>query len=55
MLNEEAARIEREMGGNLRLTARGMDLQPRLPIERVPLKSRQRTAVQRVVAQTRGA
>lgn len=34
MLNEEASQIEKEMGGNLRLMARGLDLQPRLPSER---------------------
>lgn len=37
MLNEEAAKIEQEMGGSLRLMARGLDLQPRLPTERVAL------------------
>ncbi len=35
MLNEEATRIEQEMGGSLRLMARGLDLQPRLSIERI--------------------
>ncbi len=35
MLNDEAARIEKDMGGSLRLMARGLDLQPRLPTERV--------------------
>lgn len=39
VLNEEAARIEQEMGGSLRLMARGLDLQPRLPTER-PKSSR---------------
>ena len=34
MLNEEATRIEQEMGGGLRVMARGLDLQPRLPTER---------------------
>jgi hypothetical protein len=34
MLNEEAAKIEKEMGGGLRLMACGLDLQPRLPTER---------------------
>lgn len=34
MLNTEASRIEREMGGSLRLTVRGLDLRPRLPTER---------------------
>lgn len=44
MLNEEAARIEREMGGSLRLTARGLNLQPRLPTERAKSRGRQRKA-----------
>jgi len=34
MLNEEARRIEEEMGGGIRLIARGLDLRPRLPVER---------------------
>ncbi len=34
MLNMEAAKIEAEMGGGLRLTAKGLDLRPRLPTER---------------------
>jgi hypothetical protein len=44
MLNEEAARIEQEMGGSLRLIVRGLDLQPRLPTERAKLRGRQRKA-----------
>jgi hypothetical protein len=32
-LNEEAAKIENEMGGSVRLIARGLDLTPRLPTE----------------------
>lgn len=42
MLNEEAARIEREMGGSLRLIARGLDLQPRLSTERTKSRHRRR-------------
>lgn len=42
MLNDEASRIEREMGGSLRLTVRGLDLQPRLPTERAKSRGRQR-------------
>ncbi len=34
MLNEEARRIEQDMGGSLRLIVRGLDLQARLPTER---------------------
>ncbi|WP_202385480.1 NACHT domain-containing protein [Altericroceibacterium endophyticum] len=44
MLNEEAARIEQEMGGSLQLIVRGLDLQPRLPTERAKLRGRQRKA-----------
>jgi hypothetical protein len=44
MLNEEAARIEMEMGGNLRLFVRGLDLQRRLPTERAKSRGRQRRA-----------
>lgn len=44
MLNEEAARIEQEMGGSLRLMARGLDLQPRLPTERAKSRGRQQKA-----------
>ncbi|MBJ6718832.1 ATP-binding protein [Bacillus sp. PR5] len=44
MLNEEANRIEQEMGGSLRLTARGLDLQPRLSTERAKPRGRQRKA-----------
>jgi len=44
MLNEEAVRIEQEMGGSLRLTVRGLDLQPRLPTERAKSRGRQRKA-----------
>lgn len=42
MLNEEAARIEQEMGSSLRLIVRGLDLQPRLPTERAKSRARQR-------------
>lgn len=42
MLNEEAARIEQEMGGSLRLIVRGLDLQPRLPTERAKSRGPQR-------------
>ena len=45
MLNEEANRIEQEMGGSLRLTARGLDLQPRLSTERAKSRGRQRTTL----------
>lgn len=34
MLNEECARLERQMGGSVSLVARGLDLGPRLPTER---------------------
>ncbi len=34
MLNEECARLERQMGGSVRLIARGLDLSPRLPTEK---------------------
>lgn len=34
MLNDEAARLEREMGGTIRLVAKGLDLRPRLGTER---------------------
>lgn len=44
MLNEEAAQIEREMGGSLRLTARGLNLQRRLPTEQRKSRGRQRKA-----------
>lgn len=44
MLNEEANRIEQEMGGSLRLTARGLDLQPRLSTERAKSRGRQQKA-----------
>lgn len=44
MLNEEAKRIEEEMGGSLRLMARGLDLQPRLPTERAKPRRRGRNA-----------
>ncbi len=44
MLNEEAVRIEEEMGGSLRLIVRGLDLQPRLPTERAKSRGRQRKA-----------
>ncbi len=35
MLNEETARIVSEMGGSLRIVARGLDLRPRLPPEKI--------------------
>ncbi|XSG81076.1 MAG: hypothetical protein ACPW61_08200 [Methyloligella sp. ZOD6] len=44
MLNEEAIRIEQELGGSLRLAARGLDLRPRLPAERTKSRSRKRKA-----------
>jgi len=44
MLNEEAARIEQEMGGSLRLTVRGVDLQPRLSTEHGKSRRRRRKA-----------
>ena len=34
LLNEEAVRIEQELGGTLRIVVRGLDLTPRLPTER---------------------
>jgi hypothetical protein len=34
MLNEECARIMLDMGGGLHLVARGLDLRPRLPVEK---------------------
>ncbi|MDW5312962.1 hypothetical protein [Rhizobium sp. PL01] len=45
MLNQEAARIEQEMGGSLRLTMRGLDLQPRLLTEAAISRGRRRKAV----------
>ncbi|MBL0115800.1 MAG: hypothetical protein IPP45_10510 [Sphingomonadales bacterium] len=47
LLNEEAARIEQEMGGSLRLMARGLDLRPRLPTERAKSRGHQQTATSR--------
>jgi hypothetical protein len=44
MLNEEATRIELEMGGGVRLIVRGLDLQARLPTERAKSRGRQRKA-----------
>ncbi|MGO8180180.1 hypothetical protein [Rhizobium leguminosarum] len=44
VLNEEAVRIEQEMGGSLRLTVRGLDLQPRLLPEHAKSRNRQRKA-----------
>ena len=41
MLNEEATRIEQEMGGSLRLIVRCLDLQPRLSTERAKSRCRQ--------------
>jgi hypothetical protein len=34
MLNEETTRISRELGGTVRLMAKGYDLRPRLPKEK---------------------
>lgn len=34
MLNEECARLEEQMGGSVRLVARGLNLSPRLPTEK---------------------
>jgi hypothetical protein len=34
MLNEEANRLSVELGGSVRLMAKGLDLRPRLPTER---------------------
>jgi hypothetical protein len=34
MLNEEASRLSLELGGSVRIMAKGLDLRPRLPAER---------------------
>jgi hypothetical protein len=44
MLNEEAKRIQEELGGALRLIAKGLDLTPRLPTERQTSKVAKRSA-----------
>jgi hypothetical protein len=33
MLNEEAEKIQNELGGDIRLVVKGLDLTPRLPVE----------------------
>jgi len=35
MLNEEAARLAAELGGSVRIMAKGLDLRARLPPERI--------------------
>jgi hypothetical protein len=40
-LNGEAAKIERDFGGSLRLSARGLDLRKRLPTERAETRGGQ--------------
>jgi hypothetical protein len=40
MLNEEATRLSLELGGSVRLMAKGLDLRPRLPRERAAKSSR---------------
>jgi hypothetical protein len=35
MLNEEADRLAADLGGSVRLIAKGLDLRPRLPPENV--------------------
>lgn len=55
MLNEEASRLTAELGGSIRLMAKGLDLRPRLQTERATTRNPKKRKSKKPAAKNRGA
>src|SRR5262249_12640452 len=55
MLNEEASRLAAKLGGSIRLTAKGIDLRPRLQTERAATRKPGRTTPKKSAAKKQDA